>query len=191
MSLLHSEVVRTQISYIMLIRYRPIITFGLTDTLLQFEHLESTRATRGGGPTYHDPGQLVVYPIIRCKDFHLNPTEYTQFLQNWIYQSLQQLGYVPKILENQIGIWLSGQGKVAFIGARIKNGVSLHGFAINLQVDLSKFEQIDPCGQKNLPISNLEGTFSDLIDSLLKTLENYLATLTQSQYVLKHIRSIL
>ena len=107
------------------------------------------RTNRGGGYTYHGPGQLVLYPMlnlsVRKKDIKL----YVSNLQDLIINSLKCLGIKGFGHEKGIGVWMRCQDrpkKVASIGIKIKKWITYHGVAINVKTNMEKFKSINPCG---------------------------------------------
>ncbi len=109
---------------------------------------------RAGGPTYHGPGQLVAYPIIRLEDWGLGPRELVNVLEEAAIRALRRYGLNAGRVEGKPGVWVSGR-KVASIGLSIKGGVSFHGIAVNLTTDLSKFNAIMPCGMPSDAMTSL------------------------------------
>lgn len=111
------------------------------------------RIERGGELALHTPGQLVIYPIVNFKQLGLSTRDWVVFLQTVTQQTLAELG-----LSTQpgaaAGLW-SPEGKVMFMGLRIKGGVSLHGLAINVHNDLSYYDQFVACGVHQARVSRL------------------------------------
>jgi lipoyl(octanoyl) transferase len=102
------------------------------------------KTNRGGDITYHGPGQIVAYPVISLaahKDLHA----YLRFLEQVLIQSLRSFGLTAAQREGMTGIWL-GQRKLAAIGVAVRRWVTYHGFALNVDPDLSHFGGIVPCG---------------------------------------------
>lgn len=102
---------------------------------------------RAGEATAHNPGQVVIYPIIHLKANHLSPRHLVEDLVLAISDTACQLG-VPAIpdLEDRVGVWVNGR-KLAAIGMQISQGVTSHGIAFNVNNDISLFNCIDACGQ--------------------------------------------
>ena len=124
---------------------------------------------RGGEATYHGPGQLVGYPIIDVRALSLSPVKYVRILELSIVETLNVLGIQAHLVDGETGVWVGGitnekrrhgvnpQGrKIAAIGVRISDGVSMHGFALNVSTDLSYFEKIIPCGMPNLAVTSVQ-----------------------------------
>ena len=112
---------------------------------------------RGGRITWHGPGQLVGYPIIRL----LKPTELVGFvrtLESALIKVCAEVGVKAVRVDGRSGVWISdsnGDRKIAAIGIRVASGVTMHGFALNVSPDLSKFSQIVPCGIDDAAVTSL------------------------------------
>lgn len=108
---------------------------------------------RGGGATAHEPGQVVLYPLLNIKLFRLAPKDLTTILENTLLSFLRRFGVEGTRSEGP-GIFIEGQ-KIGFIGLRIKDDVSSHGMAVNIFNEGDLFRSIDPCGVAGLPITSL------------------------------------
>ena len=100
---------------------------------------------RGGSVTYHGPGQLVGYPILRLRPYCAGPKAYVNCLEEVLIRALDALGVPAGRRAGMPGVWV-GDRKVAAVGVRISQGVTRHGFALNVVNDLSPFAAIVPCG---------------------------------------------
>lgn len=113
---------------------------------------------RGGRITWHGPGQLVGYPIIKL----LKPTELVGFvreIEGALIKVCADLGITAVRVEGRSGVWIQdGQGdrKIAAIGIRVAKGVTMHGFALNVNPDLTAFRNIVPCGISDADVTSLE-----------------------------------
>jgi lipoate-protein ligase B len=103
------------------------------------------QSDRGGDITYHGPGQLVGYPIVRLAPAHGGVVGYLRRLEQALIRALGAAGVEGRVREGLTGVW-TGRGKIASIGVRLSASVTLHGFALNVDPDLSYFEGIVPCG---------------------------------------------
>jgi lipoate-protein ligase B len=112
--------------------------------------IEVCDADRGGAVTYHGPGQLVGYPIMRIEGVH----EYVAALERAIIAALADQGVGAEVREGLTGVWAS-RGKIASIGVRVKNRVSMHGLAVNVDNDLQPFEWVVPCGMEGVQMSSV------------------------------------
>ena len=112
---------------------------------------------RGGRITWHGPGQLVGYPIVKL----LKPTELVGFvrtLESALIKVCEEVGVVAQRVDGRSGVWIcdsKGDRKIAAIGIRVASGVTMHGFALNVSPDLSKFSQIVPCGIDDAAVTSL------------------------------------
>jgi len=103
------------------------------------------RVSRGGQVTYHGPGQLIGYPIVKLESSERDVIRYLRRLEQVLIESLATLGIMAQRLTGLTGVWI-GQEKIASIGVGFRRWVSLHGFALNVTTDLSFFDAIVPCG---------------------------------------------
>jgi lipoate-protein ligase B len=109
--------------------------------------IEST--TRGGSVTYHGPGQLVAYPILALSRYAPGPKTYVRMLEEVLLRTLARSNVGGYRVKRAPGVWTGssgGEAKIASVGARVDLGVTLHGFALNVDLDLSPFSRIVPCG---------------------------------------------
>lgn len=118
-------------------RHEKCITLGKNSDIREvFEQkMPIYFSNRGGGATYHDPGQLVLYPKINIKKRGIEIRQYINILENWGLKALEELGLEASAgsqIGKMPGIWLAGE-KVAFIGLAVKNGLTQHGIAFNLE----------------------------------------------------------
>jgi lipoate-protein ligase B len=98
---------------------------------------------RGGDATYHGPGQLVGYPIIKLNDHDVR--RHVKTIENALISAVGRFGVEAGLVEGHPGVWVRGK-KLASIGVAVKDWVTLHGFALNVNTDLSYFGLIRPCG---------------------------------------------
>lgn len=119
--------------------------------------IEVIRVERGGEVTYHGPGQLVGYPIIRLGDRGILVRPLVAALEAAMIETCARLGVEAMRRDGHPGCWIAddpGRGrphrKIGALGLRIERGVSYHGIALNIDVDLRDFELIDPCGEPGL-----------------------------------------
>jgi lipoyl(octanoyl) transferase len=133
---------------------------------------------RGGKITWHGLGQIVGYPIVRLA----KPTELVGFvreIENALIATCSELGLAATRVEGRSGVWVvdeKGERKIAAIGIRVARGVTMHGFALNVEPDLSPFEAIIPCGIEDAAVTSLaiELGRSISIDEVLPVVEKYM-----------------
>lgn len=133
---------------------------------------------RGGRITWHGPGQLVGYPIIKLA----KPTELVGFvrtLEGALIELCSEFGISAERVDGRSGVWIvdeKGSRKIAAIGIRVASGVTMHGFALNVCPDLTPFTQIVPCGIDDAAVTSmaLELSREITIDEVSPVLEKYL-----------------
>lgn len=109
---------------------------------------------RGGSVTYHGPGQLVGYPIVRLRDHCQGPKAYMNRLEEIVIRALKAFGLASGRRQGMPGVWI-GDRKIAAVGVRISRGVTRHGFALNVVNDLAPFSAIVPCGLHGLGVTSI------------------------------------
>lgn len=114
---------------------------------------------RGGKITYHGRGQLIIYPLIDLERYHLTIRSFVTLIEKSIVGFLSRRDIKANAKIEAPGVYIENK-KIASLGLRIKNHASYHGFSLNIDMDLSPFEAIDPCGFKDLKMTQLK-TFTD------------------------------
>ncbi len=157
---------------LVLVEHDHVITLGRKTTPANFKHqsIPVFQIERGGDATYHGPGQLVGYPIIRLEDHDVR--RHVRTMEEAIIRTVRAFGVEGERVEGHPGIWVSGK-KLASIGVAVTEWVTYHGFALNVNTDLSYFELIRPCGLdpstmtsmqrltgKALPFEEVKGRFA-------------------------------
>ena len=127
------------------------------------------RINRGGDITYHGPGQLVGYPILNLDAFHIGVREYVYRLEESVIQCLLNYNIKAERLEGASGVWLDAgirekSRKICAIGVRASKGVTMHGFAFNVNTDLSFYQLINPCGFTDRGVTSLKKELGSEID---------------------------
>ena len=112
------------------------------------------RVSRGGQVTYHGPGQLIGYPIVKLEGSERDVIRYIRRLERVLIESLATLGIGAQRRTGLTGVWI-GREKIASIGVGFRRWVSLHGFALNVTTDLSRFDAIVPCGIANCRMTSI------------------------------------
>ena len=124
-------------------------------TALAERGIDVVETDRGGLITYHGPGQLVAYPIIRLRG-RGGPHWYVRTLERVIIGALAEFNLPAATVEGLTGVWTAdGQRKIAAIGVKIAGGVAYHGFAVNVNPDLTMFDGIVPCGIRDREVTSL------------------------------------
>ena len=109
---------------------------------------------RGGEVTYHGPGQLVGYPIVNLRTLGIGPLQYIRCLERAIVATLSKFSIGATSGERPTGVWV-GDAKIAAMGIKISLGVTTHGFALNVDPDLSYFDLIVPCGMPHMAVTSM------------------------------------
>lgn len=166
----HGEVAEGGAERILLVEHPAVITFGrraggernLVASAEQLGKLgvEVVQSDRGGDVTFHGPGQVVAYPIIRLMDHGLSVGGYVRALQEVVVEVLRGIGIAAHLEQGAVGVWVkdgSGESaKICALGVRIRRGVSLHGIALNVRVELGYFDLIVPCGLTGRKVTSVE-----------------------------------
>ena len=166
---IHEDVLAGGEEHLLLVEHPPVVTLGRRPGLaknilapaevLASRGVEVVESDRGGDVTFHGPGQLVAYPIIRLNDHRLSVGGYVRSLQQIVIDTLNDLDVPAQLDPTAIGVWACSNqcelAKVCAFGVRIRRGVSLHGLALNVSTDLSYFDLINPCGLGR-PVTSLQ-----------------------------------
>ncbi len=129
---------------------------------------------RGGDVTYHGPGQLVGYPIVRLADFREDLGWYMRSIEEVIIRAVARFGLSSTRKEGMTGVWTSDR-KLCAIGVRASRWVTMHGFALNVTTDLERFSAIVPCGISDYGVTSIAAETGRTID-LLETAHAVAAT---------------
>jgi lipoyl(octanoyl) transferase len=114
------------------------------------------RTNRGGQFTYHGPGQRVAYVMLNVRDRDYNVKSFIRLLEQWIMNSLMDIGIKSFLIKGKVGIWVNNEEKIASLGLRIRKGISYHGISLNIDPNLEHFSGIIPCGNENSGITSIE-----------------------------------
>ncbi len=166
----HADVVAGGVERLLLVEHPPVITVGrrpdvtkhllASPELLARRGVEFVESDRGGDITFHGPGQLVAYPVVRLLDHHLSVGGYIRRLEQVVIDTLGDLGIPARKDECAVGVWVDdGTGtlaKICALGVRIRRGASMHGIALNVTTDLNYFSLIVPCGLACRPVTSIE-----------------------------------
>lgn len=164
LELVEKRIAGTIENSVLLLEHLPTLTLGANknkNILLQSkenlaeDNIDIIDIRRGGGATAHNPGQLVVYPIVSLKSLGLGISEYVRQLEGIGIELLETLSVHAERLKGQPGLWI-GEKKIASLGVKVKRHITYHGMAINLSNDLSIFNNIVPCGIENVRMTSAE-----------------------------------
>lgn len=166
---------------LLILEHTPVLTMGIRteyeNLLVSEEHLnnigvELYKSDRGGDITFHGPGQIVAYPIVRFKDFKLKLSEYMHRLEDVIISTLKDYNIEAYNKPEFPGVWVNDT-KICAIGVRAKKFIVYHGLAFNVNVDKNYFNLINPCGITEYNISSMndfvdQKNIEDVKDKLIK-----------------------
>lgn len=136
----------------------PVFTLGLNasrEHLLSPGDIPVVQIDRGGQVTYHGPGQLMIYPLIDLKRAGLGIRDLVTGLEQSVVDLLNEFAIEGYSRADAPGVYVNGQ-KVASIGLRVRRGASYHGMALNVDLDLEPFSRINPCGMRELTVTDLQ-----------------------------------
>lgn len=160
---------------LLLCEHNHVYTFGKSadrnNLLINPDYLRQIDAQtfeieRGGDITYHGPGQLVGYPILDLKSLNLGVRKYVELLEETLIQTLRTFDIESYRIKELTGIWLKNGAprKIGAIGIKVSRGVTTHGFALNINTDLTYFNHIVPCGIQDKGVSSISKELNKSID---------------------------
>lgn len=170
-TIFNNKLAQPSLSDVMIVcQHFPVLTLGRRTKPEHVYHsrgylwgqgVEVHEIVRGGSVTAHEPGQLVFYPILNLKNYNLDAMQYVSRLTDWMVQVCHSLGIVatgvPTLMlphpegTHLTGAWV-GNKKIASIGIRTQNSITMHGVALNVNNDCSTFQYISPCGIEGLKV---------------------------------------
>ena len=142
---------------IWLCEHPPVFTLGQagrTEHLLRDVGIPVVKIDRGGQVTYHGPGQVVAYLLLDLRRRDLKVRELVHRMEQAVIAALAGWGLRGERLAGAPGVYVKG-AKIAALGLRVRNGCSYHGLALNVDMDLSPFSAINPCGYEGMPVTSL------------------------------------
>jgi len=165
---------------VLLVEHLPVITLSRRPSAAK--HLLADRATlaglgidvqptdRGGDITYHGPGQLVAYPIIRLAPLGLNVSRYIRLLERIVIDTLATFGLQTQREPGATGVWVNTTAlrpaKLCAIGVRVQRNVTLHGLALNVAPNMDHFRTIVPCGLADRDVTSLHQLLGNATPSM-------------------------
>ena len=163
---------------IWMLEHPPIFTLGTAadkQHVLNANNIPVVQSDRGGEVTYHGPGQLVIYFMIDIKKTKLGPKSLVSTLQEFTQSLLKEYAIDSTFIEGAPGVYVGGK-KIASIGLRISKGKTYHGISINVDMDLTPFSYINPCGYEGLEVTQIKDfkkdiTFKEVERLAIKLLE--------------------
>ena len=154
---------------LILVEHDPVYTLGKNaneDHLLQSrdESVDVFNIERGGDITFHGPGQLVGYPILDLSNYKKSVSWYMRTLEQVLIDTLIEFKIIAQRNEGLTGVWV-GDEKIAALGVRISRWVTMHGFALNVNPDLSFYDGIIPCGIFDHGVTSMEQVLGETQNS--------------------------
>ena len=186
------------LSYLLFCEHPHVYTLGKSgdenNLLVNEDYLMSRGATfykinRGGDITYHGPGQIVGYPILDLDNFFTDIHKYLRFLEEAVILTLADYGIESTRSDGETGVWLDLGGekarKICALGVRSSRWVTMHGFAFNVNCDLSYFGNIIPCGIVDKSVTSMKKELSKELDmqEVQHKLKGHLKKLFDFQFV--------
>lgn len=135
----------------------PVYTLGLNrkgvSLPLRFD-IPVIETDRGGKITYHGPGQIMIYLLLNINRMHMTIKQLVSYIESTLISLLKTYGITAKTIKDAPGVYVNEQ-KIASLGLRVKKGCCYHGISLNVDMDLSPFFAIDPCGYKGLQMTQM------------------------------------
>ncbi len=172
---------------LLLVEHPPVITLGrstkggnlqLPDAVLAARGVERFEVERGGDATFHGPGQLVGYPIVDLKQHTQDLHWYLRQVEQALIVALATVGLQASRVATYTGVWI-GQRKIASIGVHARDWVTRHGFALNVDTDLSFFDLFTPCGIADVVMTSTRQELGELAPALADMQERVAAAFAQ------------
>ena len=156
-------------NYLIFLQHHPVYSLGrsgdqsnllIDKSILDKKGVDFIKSNRGGDITFHGPGQLVVYPVLDLDNFFTDIHKYLRTLENIIIQTLNDFGIKGQRSSGETGVWLDAgtpfARKICAMGIRASRWVTMHGFALNINTDLTYFEHIIPCGINGKGVTSMQ-----------------------------------
>lgn len=180
-------------NYLLFCEHPHVYTLGKSGKeahlLLDEAHLRDIGAdffhiNRGGDITYHGPGQLVGYPILDLENFFTDIHQYLRLIEEAVIRTLAQYGIIAGRIEKLTGVWIDHERqinprKICAIGVKTSRWVTMHGFALNVNTDLSYFNHIVPCGIRDKAVTSLQAELGHAVplEEVAEKMRRHLANL--------------
>lgn len=185
-------------NYFLFVEHPHVYTLGksgdMSNLLLSEKQLADKGATfykinRGGDITYHGPGQIVGYPILDLENFFTDIHKYLRLLEEVIILTLAEYNIIGVRSEGETGVWLDVgtpfARKICAMGVRASRWVTMHGFALNVNVDLGYFDNIIPCGIRGKAVTSMEVELGRKVapEEVKSKIEKYFIKLFEAEFV--------
>jgi lipoyl(octanoyl) transferase len=164
---------------IWLLQHPPVFTQGMNgkpEHILDNSDIPVVEIDRGGQVTYHGPGQLVVYCLLDLKRLGFGVRQMVSALEDAVIALLEDEGISAVARKDAPGVYVN-DAKISALGLRVKRGCSYHGLSLNVDMDLSPFKNINPCGYKDLAVTQLKNL--GICDTIEQTEKKLLEKIAQ------------
>lgn len=161
----------------------------ISETRLKQREATYYKINRGGDITYHGPGQIIAYPILDLDNFFTDIHKYMRFLEEAVILTLKEYGIQGHRLEKATGVWLDPETpdarKICAMGVKTSRWVTMHGLALNVNTDLSYFDDIVPCGIADKSVTSIEQELREKVETekIQQRLKHYLSNLFEMKLV--------
>ncbi len=169
--------------YLLLVEHTPVVTLGkhakesnvlVSESMLAARGVDCYHVERGGGVTYHGPGQLVAYPILDLERHHLGVKDYVGLIEEAVIQTIALYGIRGERVDGASGVWIgagtSDERKICALGVKCSRFCTMHGLALNVNTSLDGFSIINPCGFVDRGVTSMAREIGRDIDiELVKT----------------------
>ncbi len=185
--------------YLVFCQHNHVYTLGNSGDakhlLINEQQLKEKKATfyeinRGGDITYHGPGQIVGYPILDLDNFFTDIHKYLRYLEEMVILTLAEYGIKAERSKGETGVWLDADNplkarKICAMGVRASRWVTMHGFALNVNVDLNYFGNIIPCGITNKAVTSMDKELGEKVneEEVKQKLKKHFAALFECELV--------
>jgi lipoyl(octanoyl) transferase len=185
-------------SYLLFCQHPHVYTLGnsgnkenllISDQELEEKNASYYKINRGGDITYHGPGQIVGYPILDLDNFFTDIHKYLRFLEEMVIRTLAEYGIEAGRSNGETGVWIDAGNplkarKICAMGVRASRWVTMHGFALNANVDLDYFGNIIPCGINDKAVTSLKKELGQPVEeeALKKKLKKHFAQLFECSF---------
>lgn len=192
----HERVQNLRSDTVLILEHQPVYTLGRSTKLshvprdpvdLCTHGAELHRVNRGGSVTYHGPGQIVVYPILKLTHHASGPKQLVWLLEEAMIQLLNRWGIAASRIIKKPGVWVlkPEPKKIGFLGIRIEQGVTLHGLALNADLDLAPFQLIQPCGFSDCLVTSMAAVSNTPVS--VPAIKHQLAEIFRTMFALNWI----
>jgi lipoyl(octanoyl) transferase len=172
------EIANDTTSYLLFCEHAPVYTLGksghienvlISEVVMQEKGIEFYKTNRGGDITFHGPGQIVGYPVLDLEKLYTDIGRYLRELEEVIIITLAEYGINAGRSQGETGVWIDAdiagkERKICAMGVRCSRWITMHGFALNVNTDLSYFDNIIPCGIVNKQVTSIEKELQQKVD---------------------------